>query len=438
MTHDIVVCGAGPAGSIAARRLAAAGARVVLVGAPPRPGCEGLSARSRSLLAEEGLDLGAGVIAGPLARRGIWADGRSVEGREWLVERSRLAEALRARARAAGADDRLGMVTSAERAGDGWRLRLRTGEVLATPLLIDARGRRGMQRRGPVLLAIGRRFRRREPGAAGTGIGATDAGWCWWAASGQMLWVQVVGSPRMGHPAGWVRAAAAQIPALARSLENAVAEGDPVARPAHAGLGAGGNDSTLWRVGDAAVGMDPLSGQGVYEAVRGARLAATAIQSVLNGGDALLAHRFIADRHDEAWLRSVRVAADFYRENAGRGAFWADTAAAYDALQPANAAAQSTDAAAPFEMTRVERRPVLDDGRIVERDVLVTPENPRGAWHIAGVPLVKLTEYLHRSERATIAGAALALDRPAAAVAAAIHWLRQRGAMPRRIPTGIR
>ena len=49
MMHDIIVCGAGPAGSVVARRLAAAGARVALVGMESRPGGEGLSARGRAL-----------------------------------------------------------------------------------------------------------------------------------------------------------------------------------------------------------------------------------------------------------------------------------------------------------------------------------------------------------------------------------------------------
>jgi flavin-dependent dehydrogenase len=52
VSHDVLVIGAGPAGSVVAGRLAAAGARVVLVGAAARAGWEGLSRRSVALLAE--------------------------------------------------------------------------------------------------------------------------------------------------------------------------------------------------------------------------------------------------------------------------------------------------------------------------------------------------------------------------------------------------
>jgi flavin-dependent dehydrogenase len=443
ITHDVVVCGAGPAGAVVARRLAAAGLRVALVGMGSRPGWEGLSARSRALLGEEGLDGMTDVLAGPCARCGSWGDGRPVEGIEWLAERSRLAEAVCIAAISAGVDHRLDTVTNARRAGDQWRVALRGGGVLAAPTLIDARGRRGPQRRGPLLLAVGRRLKRPErsagasgdgaPGTSATGIGVADFGWAWWAELGRMLWVQVIGRPRSGHPAEWLGLAAAQIPALARALNGASLWGDAVARPAHTRLGIAGHDSTLWHVGDAALALDPLSGQGIFEAIRGAHLVATAIQSVMNGGDAGLAHRFIADRQEEAWRRGVRVASEFYRENRTRGAFWRDTSEAYAALLPAPAAA--TKSAAP---ARMERRPVLDAGRILERDVVVTADHPRGVWHIGGVPLATLKHYFDATEHATVAGAAAALHQPLAAVASAHRWLQQLGPMlsPPRVTSG--
>ncbi len=433
------MCGAGPAGSVAARRLAAAGVRVALVGMGSRPGWEGLSARSRALLAEEGLDVQSGVIAGPFARRGMWADGRLVEGREWLVERSRLAEALRGRALSEGAVLRPDMVTSTRREEEHWRVYLRSGDSLQAPVLIEARGRRGTQRRGPVLLAYGQGFRGQWRESSGTGIGACDRGWCWWAQHGEALWVQTVGRPRAGPAARWIAAAAAQIPALARALDGASARGAPVARPAHARLGAIGRDPTVWRVGDAALALDPLSGQGVYEALRGARLTATVIQSIMEGGDAPLAQRFVAERREEAWQQAVRAAVSFYGENAGRGEFWSGVAAEYAALLPAGAAGHSAslDGASRTAAVRIERRPVLDRGRILEREVIVTAEHPRGLWHVDGVPLAALKAYLDAAESATIAGAAEALDRPQSAVTSAVQWLQKTGAALRQVSPSL-
>lgn len=464
MTHDVVICGAGPAGSVVAQRLAGAGLRVALVGAATRPGWEGLSSRSRGLLAEEGVDRQGEVIAGPFMRRGVWANGRSVEGVEWLVERAALADALSARAHERGADYRADTVTSTTRAGDHWRVALRSGEVLAARMVVDARGRRarspqrhesrnteamrdGFRRSGPLLLAIGQKFRRRGAGGSGTGIGSTDTGWCWWAERGDALWAQIIGKPRSLQPTTWVAAAAAQIPALARALEGAIPDGAPVARAAHAQLGhacraaqvrpgvargagrvqlggASGSDGvepTFWLAGDSAMALDPLSGQGVYEAVRGARLVATAIQSVTAGGDARVAQRFVDERRTESWLHGVRVAAGFYRENERCGGFWSETAAAYEALLTERAG-----------LARIERRPVLDEGRIVERDVVVTAQHPRGVWQVAGVPLLALQGYLATAEHASVDAVAVALDRTPAAVASAMSWLRERGSLLRQ------
>jgi 2-polyprenyl-6-methoxyphenol hydroxylase-like FAD-dependent oxidoreductase len=438
VSHDVLVIGSGPAGSVVAARLAAAGARVALVGAAARAGWEGLSRRSVALLAEEGLEGASGVIEGPFPRSGEWAGGRPVEGTEWLVERRALAAALRCLARAAGVDDRRDTVTSLEWESGQWRGFLRAGGAIAAPLVIEARGRRGPERHGPLLLAVGRQFRTKfravsgTPFQPGTHIHATDFGWCWWAARANALWVQVVGRPRgghpaMAHPAAWISAAAAQIPALARALEGALPRGNFVARPAHARLGLKSCDATRWRAGDAALALDPLSGQGVYEALRGARLVATAVQSVMRGGDAPPAHCFVALRQEESWISGVRTAASFYRENAARSTFWSETATAYERLLPS---------AAP-DAPRVERRPVLCDGRILERDVIVTPQHPRGVWRVADVPLVSLKGYLESAEHATITGAAAVVDRPAAAVASAIHWLQQTGILVRQLRPGI-
>jgi 2-polyprenyl-6-methoxyphenol hydroxylase-like FAD-dependent oxidoreductase len=456
VSHDVLVVGAGPAGSVVAGRLAAAGARVALVGGAARAGWEGLSRRSLTLLAEEGLDGAPDIIDGPFARSGEWAGGRPVEGTEWLVERRALAAALRCLARVRGADDRCDAVASLEWHDGQWRGLTRAGGTPAAPLVIDARGRRGPERHGPLLLAVGRQFRRRAgrasgaPAEHGTHIHPIEYGWCWWAVRRDALWVQVVGEPRggqpamgraatgrqaMGPPAAWIASAAAQIPALAQALDACEPDGDLLARPAHARLGCDDRlnqplkprDATRWRVGDAALALDPLSGQGVYEALRGARLVATAVQSVMRGGDAAAAQRFVAERQEVSWTSGVRIAAGFYRENAARGAFWSETATAYERLLPRAAS----------DAPRIERRPVLCGDRILEREVIVTPRHPRGVWQVADVPLVSLKGYLESAEHATVTGAAAAVDRPAAAVASAIHWLQQTGMVARQLGPGI-
>ena len=333
MMYDLIVCGAGPAGSAVARRLAAASARVALVGMGSRPGWEGLSARSLALLAEEGLDPENGLIAGPFARRGTWADGRAVEGTEWLVERSRLAGGAAHPCSVAGRGAEAGH-------GDEYEARSRSlARVLAQRRV--ARGTGAHRSARPA--------RRTAPRAGVARL---------WTALPQAM-ARIAGNGNRRKRLRLVLVGAAPRRTLGPG-RRAAARGASVALDRGSGgtnsgtrtrtrrrLGAGRcggevahaarrdrPDPTLWQAGDAALALDPLSGQGVYEALRGARLAATAIQSIMEGGDAALAQRFIAERREEAWRHGVRTAAELYRENAGRGSFWADTAAQYAALLP--------------------------------------------------------------------------------------------------------
>ncbi len=417
---DVVVLGAGPAGAVVARRLAAAGARVVVVqGATPAAAREGFSRRTRDRLLEEGLDEVVATLEGPVPRSGRWGNGRAVAGLEWLADRARVSRALDAALARAAIPRIAGPATRVGRGAGGFTVESAAGRHEA-PLVVDARGRRGPQSRGPLLLALGRRYAHRS-GRPATRIEAWPGGWCWLADDGEQVFVQLVGRARHGGaPGDWFAAAAARIEGLAPILAAAPA-GPLVARPAHARLGRASPDPGLWRVGDAALALDPLSGQGVYEALRGAATVAAAVGSVLAGDDAGLAARFVAERYRETWSRAVAAAARFYGENATLGAFWSDTAAAYGRLcEPAGGGA-----------SRVEQRAVLEDGRIRERPVLVTARLPRGVWHVDGVPVVALLELVRGQPPAgpSVLDAAQRLDRPLAAVESALRWLRASGAL---------
>lgn len=422
MIHDVVVVGAGVAGSVVARRLAQPGVRIALVGGDSRPGWEGISARAVEQLLTEGV-----ALPPPSAvRSGRWG-GRRVQGIECLIERADLARRLRRLSGDAGAAlyPRGARTTRCLR--DHWQIELSDGSRLAGRWLIDARGRRGAACSGPKLLSVSQAFTLAAAGDDGTHLEALDAGWCWWARSASRLWLQVTARPRDGHPAGWTQSAADAIPELSALLRGAVPAGDFVARPAHARLAAGSGHASLWRVGDAAFAHDPLSGQGVYQALRSAQLLATVLKAVLDGSDVALAQRFVRERQRADFHDSVRVAGAFYRENEARGDFWRNTAAEYERL-----AAQVTEqvAGAPY----VDRRPVLLDGSIVERDVVITAAHPRGVWQVAGVPLAALMSDAACASPSNLESTAHRLGKPLQSVRNALLWLQQAGAHAGRRP----
>lgn len=68
--HDVMIVGGGPAGSVLARRLAMEQVRVLLLAGPSPGGTEGVSRRTRDLLAMEGLDGALDILRGPVPRSG--------------------------------------------------------------------------------------------------------------------------------------------------------------------------------------------------------------------------------------------------------------------------------------------------------------------------------------------------------------------------------
>lgn len=343
---EAIVVGAGPAGSTFAARLADAGHRVVLLDKAsfPRhkPCSDYVSPASEPILEELGVlaeinaagasRMGAMIVHAPNGSR-FTANFAAVEpGRAAIgLTRYHLDRILLDRARAAGVDVRErahvrhilregGRVTGVEATIDGARTAIRA------PLVVGADGHNSVVTRELDLDAT-LRWPRKTGLAAHyryvTGLdryGEMHVGRS--AYAGLAILEEGITNVTVVVPAGAVRskpgslddyfeATLASLPEVARKLVGAERIGGirgvgPMVRRARRVTGDG-----YLLIGDAASFLDPFPGEGVYEALRAARLAAPVAARALTSGDtsagALDAYRIARRRaftakHAVSWI----------------------------------------------------------------------------------------------------------------------------------------
>jgi flavin-dependent dehydrogenase len=338
---DVLIVGAGPAGATAALNLAGRH-RVLMVeraaAAPPRIG-ESLPPAAARLLGDMGLldeFLGQGH-ARYHGNRALWNGAqteyhflRDPDGHGWHLARARFDAWLRDKARQRGA----ALLASASVDGitadeGGWRLRLRTAHgdcVARAKIVIDASGRGavlarklGARRQRQDRLACGWLYgSERAPAEQGySHIEACELGW-WYSAPlpGQRRVLAFHTDADLAPPgalrdAAWLLAAARALPGMGALLAQggftAQTEGNvTVAHSAALDAGAGPG---WFAAGDAAISFDPLSSQGIFNALYTGLAAAEAADRALDGH--LQAHRQYNDE-----LASIGAA---YRRHL---AFW--------------------------------------------------------------------------------------------------------------------
>jgi len=312
MDADVIVVGAGPAGSATALLLARRGHHVLIVDRArfprPKPCGEYLNPGAVDVLRRLGVADAAGragvsisgmFIAGPGGET-VWAPFPTGHG--LLVPRERLDHLLMQAAVRAGADVieecRVDAVTpgspvvvAARRALESVRLRAR--------LVVGADGIRSVvaRREGPLAPArghytMGARF---EDLAVDTPRGDLHLGWGWYAGAavyGHGGGNVVVAVPRAalqrsgGDGAAVFHQACASLPELSAMLVGArrvtpfVSVG-PLGYTRRPSV-----DDGVVLVGDAAGTINPMTGEGIALALRGAELAATTVDRALRTGDA--------------------------------------------------------------------------------------------------------------------------------------------------------
>jgi geranylgeranyl reductase family protein len=331
-SFDAIVVGAGPAGSTTALRLARGGARVLLADKAtfPRdkPCGGGITGRAVKELPVDVTPVVEDVVRRFEVRLGYRRrfERRNAEPLVLMTQRRRLDAFLVEQAAAAGADFRDGVTVGGLAIGpDGVELTV-GGHRVAAAALVGADGVNGSIARaaglgGGILYGIALEgngpLHPHQPGLATVEIGVVPGGYGWVF-------------PKDGHANYGVGGWAAEGPRLrdhlrrlcqvhgfdVRALTDLHGRRLPFRRTTDAARG------PVLLVGDAAGLVDPLSGDGIYEALLSARLAAEAIlagrlgaystrleQATARYASTSWKAKLVLDRHPRVAFQTARVPA---------------------------------------------------------------------------------------------------------------------------------
>ena len=392
----IVVLGAGPAGAATAVGLRRLGYAVTVVSDWRRfAAVEGVSQRVLEGLRHAGLGGALSQAAMPASRQVRWNGQHLQMNQEFLLDRQRFDRALRGDLQRAGVSVVEGRVREVAHEG-GHRVRLEDGQVLEADFLVEARGRQAPlaadRLRGPETVSLLNVWQG-SPGAPASAVESLADGWAWMARleDGRCYWQVTLDAAGLPGKAGLADYCAARrgCSTLVAELfdQQALAPAQVHARSSTAIL-AGECVGQDWiRVGDAAMAVDPLSGNGIFQSLSSALQAPVVINTLLRRPErAELARQFHQQRVEQLFLRFARIGRDFYGQEQSRAGqpFW-DQRQGWPDAQPMHLAAD-------WHAVRVERRPVLRDGLVDEAEVVVTADQPLGVWHLQGVELAPLVQ----------------------------------------------
>ena len=197
--------------------------------------------------------------------------------------------------------------------------------------------------------------------------------------------------------------------------EGCVIDGPLRARNCGLVLSAGSLTPPVIPIGDAAVAIDPLSGHGQFWALSSALSALPIVAQLLDDrqDESGLARRFFEDRVVGTFWRQARVGRDFYRleRDLADHPYWAVRGGWPDA-EPSHPQVAAS---------RLERRVVVEAGRLCEREVLVTPMDPDGVAFVAGIAVGDLVRAGRAGQGVTLRSEAMRAPHPV------IGWLESRG-----------
>ncbi|WP_151702910.1 NAD(P)/FAD-dependent oxidoreductase [Nitrincola alkalilacustris] len=435
MSPQILILGGGPAAAATAIGLRRLQYSVTVI-AEPRPftAVEGVSERALQGMNHAGFHHALATVSPPSLRRVTWQGQTSAANTEHLIERQKFDQALVSDMQVAGVDYQIGRVIKLTSDVTGHSVVVRSHDAgeyqLDADFLVEARGRAAPlgelpRLRGPETLSI-LQYWQGETGQPCSAVENFTDGWAWMA---RMLdgrrYLQLTLDPAAeklppkGELASWCTE---RLNALTQSTHfmTGATYLDQHARTSTPVLCLQCAGHNWLRIGDAAMAVDPLSGNGIFQAISSALQAPAVINTLLTSPEQQeIAIAFHQERISGLFYRFARVGRDFYAEiDTDSHPFWHARAHWPDQ--------QSLHTTVSPDQVTIGLRSVVDGSLIRERPVVITPDQPMGIWHLQGVQMAPLLESLQQepdTDPVTILQAQLPPDQARNLV----QWMRQQG-----------
>lgn len=410
MAEPIIVLGAGPAGGAVALGLRRLGYEVIVIGQPrPFDAVEGISERVVEGLRGAGFKEALKAVRQPSARNATWNGESNSANTERLITRKHLDAGIWQDLLNAGVtciDGRIKSVDTQLTEGQGRQTSVvqvsyqttdsgNTNELqtITGSFLVEARGRAApsaqLKRfRGAETVSLLQYWNGPSAQAQSAAVSFAD-GWAWLAMTEEgkrylQLTFDVASAnlPPKAELSEFCTQRLSEIPEAEPFMRNAQPVGEPHARTSTPILCEQCTGDNWIRVGDAAMAVDPLSGNGIFQAMSSALQAPAVINTLLKYPERKqLAQDFHQARVTALFYRFARIGRDFYQmeKNWSAGAFW-QTRHHWPDDQPLHV--ETT-----FDDFEVKTLPVVQNGEIVAAEVVVTPDQALGIWHLGGIPL---------------------------------------------------
>jgi flavin-dependent dehydrogenase len=406
--QHIIIAGAGPAGTVTALGLSKLGYKITVIALPRAfTACEGISERVLQGLTNAGIQTALSSIAAPSKRFATWNGTSSEANTERLIRRDIFDQALLQDLQSTETEIIAGRINKVEHLDSAVSLTGKSTDgqpfLLTGDFFVEARGRstpsgKQPRMRGPETVSLLQHWQG-EPTEARSMAASFKDGWGWMAqfTDGSRYTQITVAADADDFPAkaglkDYFFQRLEQLPEARPFYDKAEPQGELTARSATAILTHDPVDDFSIRVGDAALAVDPLSGNGIFQALSTALVAPSVINTILQQPQSKkskeVAQQFYRERVTHAFMRFARMGRDFYKMETRwpEQPFWQQRQAWPDE-QPMH------EPVIPEQISIIER-PVVQENLIVLQEVVATPDQPLGIWHLGGIPLAPIVKDL--------------------------------------------